>query len=236
MSDLLEEFRRRLKSSWLPSYCLEPQRNYSPEGFRPDSLKALEAFDAGWFIQAVDRNLVKYEGGGFRAPLSNGGEPIFWELEKSISPRPITLWREPVITIGAVARLHVEYGWPVSALGTQSRRSWAFDLVGYGDDGLSELLMCEVKKTDREIEKLQTWMLEYCSSDPLETEPDKKDQKNAYRKVQDIRIAWPQRVWLLGPGGRGALFDVEREGESIRFRMIAVPNDKLFYRSFKIPN
>lgn len=234
MSDLLEEFRRRLHSNWLPAYCSEPQRDYSSEGFRPDSLKSLEAFDAGWFIQAIDRNLVKYESGGFRAPLSNGGEPIFWELEKSISPRPITLWREPVITIGAVARLQVEYGWPINALGTQSRRSWAFDLVGYGDDGARELLLCEVKKSDREIEKLQAYMLEYCASDPLEAEPDQKERKNAYRKVKDIRVAWPERVWLLGPGGRGTVFDIEREKESARFKMAAVSNDKLFHRNFDI--
>ncbi|WP_148205923.1 MULTISPECIES: hypothetical protein [Hyphomonas] len=232
MSESLEEFRRRLNSDWLPSYCSEPRRNYSPEGFRRDSLNALEAFDAGWFIQAIDGDLVKYENGGFRAPLSSGAEPIFWELEKSISPRPITLWREPVITIGAVARLKVEFGWPIGALGMQSRRSWAFDLVGYDADGLREILLCEVKKSDREIEMLHAWMLEYCSSDPLEAEPEHKGRKNAYRKVRDIRIAWPQLVWLLGPGGRGVVFKVTRENDSLRFNLIPVSENNLGHRNF----
>jgi hypothetical protein len=49
------------------------------------------------------------------------------------------VWIEPVVTIAAMARLHFEFGWPISCLGMQSK-TWAFDLMGYkptrlGSDG-----------------------------------------------------------------------------------------------------
>ncbi|MBA3070244.1 MAG: hypothetical protein FP825_17425 [Hyphomonas sp.] len=232
MSDALEKFQMRLHSEWLPAFCFAPRNNYSVEGFRTSSLRALDAFDAEWFLQAIDRRLVTHEDGTFRAPLSSAVESIFWQLEKSIVPRPVTLWREPVITIGAVARLHVQFGWPIAFLGMQSKRKWAFDLVGYGVDTSRELLLCEVKKSDREIEKLKALMLRYCAEEPLEVEPPKGELQNAYRKVQDIRISWPLRVWLLGPGGRGELYGIERESSTCRFKMIPEPIENLAYRNF----
>lgn len=232
MSDILDAFRARLYADWLPAFCHAPRRNYSVEGFRAASLATLEAFDAGWFIEAMDRRLVVQEAGAFRAPASVVAEQLFWELDKSIQPRPITLSRETIITAGAVARLHVQYDWPARALGMQSRRRWAFDLVGYGADGTRELLLCEVKKSARETDKLRDWMLEYCSTDPLTDEPVKGDRLNAYRKVQDIRIAWPERVWLLGPGGRGFVYRVERAGSSLRFNLLPEPESHLAYAGF----
>ena len=89
---------------------------------------------------------TKKSGGFFLAPLSKAREQIFWTGSKNVDPRPLTLWIEPIITIGALAKLHVLYGWPAEKLGTQSK-TWAFDLVGYGANKNDELLACEVKKS-----------------------------------------------------------------------------------------
>ena len=68
-------------------------------------------------------------------PQSKTHEVIFWEHSTLITPRPITLWLEPVITIAAVARLHLDYGWPVDCLGMQSEDS-AFDVMAFKPDDL----------------------------------------------------------------------------------------------------
>ncbi|MEQ9506557.1 MAG: hypothetical protein RLO80_09840 [Hyphomonas sp.] len=232
MPDALKLFETRVLTEWLPSFCHAPNRAYSTDGFRIKSIHSLEPYDAEWFMRAIDHDLVTHSDGAFRAPLSTVSEQIFWQGLKSVAPRPVTLWHEPVITIGALARLHIEYGWPISVLGMQSKRKWAFDLVGYGGDGLRELLLCEVKKSDAEIAKLRAWMLQYCAIDPLEQEPAEAGACNAYRKVQDIRIAWPERVWLLGPGGRGELFRIDRIDGTVRFDLASEPNTLLSHKEF----
>jgi hypothetical protein len=40
----------------------------------------------------------------------------------------MTLWVEPIITIGALSRLHFEFGWPAAMLGMQTD-DYAFDFV-----------------------------------------------------------------------------------------------------------
>lgn len=95
---ILAEFSRRLTEDWLPTYCNDPKRNYSTEGFKYDSIK-VSAQDAKDFMRAIDTRIVtEIEGGRFRMPQSKAVEVIFWEGSKAITPRPITLWLEPVIS------------------------------------------------------------------------------------------------------------------------------------------
>jgi len=46
--------------------------------------------------------------------------------------------------IAAAGRLHSQFGWPRELIGFQSKKNWAFDLVGY-DSALVPLLVCDVK-------------------------------------------------------------------------------------------
>ena len=82
-------------------------------------------------MRALDAQLVNPEGPYFLAARSRAREQIFWEGLKSKPRRSITLWLEPIITIGMRARLHFEKGWPAESLGAQSK-DWAFDFVCYG--------------------------------------------------------------------------------------------------------
>jgi len=154
------EFHEELIEHWLPNFCYAPHRNYSTKGFVDSSINKLTEHDAYWFLKAIDLDLVSQKDGFFIAPLSKAKEQIFWEGSKSKEPRPITLWIEPVITIGALAKLHTIYNWPIAKLGAQSK-TWAFDLVGYGDNSEHEILACEVKKSTREIDSLLELMYIY---------------------------------------------------------------------------
>src|SRR5258706_4324360 len=123
-------FADRLSREWLPTYCGDPKRSYSAAGYRATSNKVTSQ-DANDFLRALDNGVVVDSGGGrYRMPQSKAGEVIFWEGSKAKTPRPITLWMEPVITIASVARLHLDYGWPKRCLGMQSLK-WAFDLTAF---------------------------------------------------------------------------------------------------------
>ncbi len=207
----LSVFEHRVANDWLPSFCGAPHRNYSSNGFKKESIKNLTEHDAYWFLRSIDLGLVDESEGFFVAPLSKAKEQIFWQGAKHIEPRPITLWVEPVITIGALAKMVEIYEWPIDKLGTQSK-TWAFDLVVYGENSDDEILACEVKKSVKEIEVLMELMQEYCHEN-LAEEPSGGKERNAYKKILGIRRTWPSTFWALGPDGYSKVYEIVRQGD-----------------------
>jgi len=230
MSNPIHKFTDRLQNDWLPSFCSAPHRNYPSDGFKHSSIEKLDEFDAKWFMRAIDDDLVSQSDGFFMAPRSTAKEQIFWQGAKNVTPRPITLWVEPVITIGALSRLNHEFGWPIENLGAQSK-TWAFDLVCYDTTSDREIVACEVKKDMKEIEKLIKFMNQHCSNPSLESEPINATEKNAYRKVQGIRRSWPTLFWALGPASGGQVFRVSRENDSEQFFLIPTSKEELRYKN-----
>ncbi|MFC6672294.1 hypothetical protein [Marinobacterium aestuariivivens] len=230
MTNSIAIFTERLEKDWLLSFCGAPRRNYSPDGFKTSSIEKLDEFDAQWFMRAVDSSLVTESDGFFMAPRSAAKEQIFWQGAKNVVPRPVTLWIEPVITIGALARLNKEYGWPVENLGAQSK-TWEFDLVCYEGASDKEVIACEVKKDRKEIVKLLHFMNIFCALHPLESEPKNPAERNAYRKVQGIRKSWPKLFWALGPGGNGEIFLVRRQNGSEIFHLDSASEASLKYEN-----
>ena len=222
----IDSFTVRLHSKLLPSYCNAPNRQYDLEGFQEESIGNLNSYDAQWFLRALDSGLVTEQDGSFTCARSAAKETIFWEGSKTAVPRPITLWIEPIITLGALARLNEEFGWPAESLGAQSK-TWAFDLVCYDKDTEREHVVCEVKKTKREIEKLIHYMQHYSGMEAMNEEPGNQTARNAYRKVQGIRQCWPELFWALGPNNDSHVFEVKRGRSSDIFSLISVPEASL---------
>ena len=220
----ISQFRKRLYSKWLPGFCHAPHRNLSASGFKEQSLDNLSEHDALWFLRAIELDLVTEADGFFTAPLSRAKEQIFWTGSRNVDPRPLTLWIEPVITIGALAKLNLSHKWPAEKLGTQSQ-TWAFDLVGYGDTENHEFLACEVKKTTREIDLLIELMKQYGADGSIQ-EPEKAKEKNAYRKSEGIRRTWPSVFWALGPNNYSKVFDVIKRNER-EFELVEMGSDRL---------
>lgn len=115
-----------------------------------DKIEEPDAYD---FMDAVDHGLVTYEKGAFVAACSRLKEYMFWEGLRTGVPRRLTLWLEPIITIAGLRRLQRDFGWPPDRLGMQSS-TWAFDFVGYAADQETEVIVCEVKRTKREVDSL----------------------------------------------------------------------------------
>jgi len=172
-----------------------------------------------WFLRALKAKYVSEENGFFTSELSKAKEMILWAGSTSDHPRKIYLWLEPVITIGAVARLIDNYQWPQSQVGLQSRAPWPFDLIGYDTDRETELLACEVKKSVRECQRLLEEIKHFSAQPPLAEEPRKSVVRNAYRKVVGIRRSWPVVFWAVGPGGKDNVFEVVRAQASDVFSL-----------------
>lgn len=200
-------FNERLLADWLPAFC--SKRGFSVGGFVADSLGRLSECDAADFIEALDTGLVTYSKGTFLAPMSKVKEQIFWEGAKAISPRPISLWLEPVITIAVLCRLQRDHHWPAALLGLQSA-DWAFDLVAYdANNPTIERLVCEVKKTEAEVDALIDHMQHYLQA-PEDILPGLKPaERNAFKKVIGLRKTAATTFWAAGPGKHLRTFTIE---------------------------
>jgi hypothetical protein len=205
--DAQQEFWCRLKEEWLPAYCNDPKRRYATEGFNAGSNTVSEQ-DARDFLRAIDQNVVSVDSGGrFRMPQSKTHEVLFWEHSTLITPRPITLWLEPVITIAAVARLHLHYGWPVDCLGMQSEDS-AFDVTVFIPGDLkNEYIAGEVKDSATQLDRLLRHMNQ-CGAEGDSECSAPKIRKNAHRKVVGLKRCRAPIFWAIGPSGDSRVFGV----------------------------
>ena len=225
-----QEFWHRLKTDWLPAYCNDPARRYDIAGFRADAKKVAD-IDARDFMRALDHNVVTVDSGGrFRMPRSSANEVIFWELSPTVSPRPISLWIEPVITIAAVARLDLDYGWPVDCLGMQSIE-WAFDLTAFKPNDLEhEFIAGEVKASTRELDRFLAHFQECCAAGDHDCANTKPGRKNAHRKWLGLRRCRAPLFWTIGPGSDSRLFEVLYH-EDGTIELNKAPQTMLHYRT-----
>jgi hypothetical protein len=207
----INEFKDRLRREWLIPFC--NKHGYSDEGFVVSSIDKVAETDARDFLTAIDDGLVVHDNGVFTAPCSKATEQIFWQGEKTTSPRRITLWIEPIITIAGLSKLHRNFMWPKNQLGLQSK-TWAFDLVAYSSNLTREMVACEVKKSWSEIEKLILFMEKHKSSPEDGIINIKGSERNALKKVIGLRLCRAPKFWALGPDGKYRIFEVEYEANN----------------------
>lgn len=201
----MDVFKARILNDLLPAFCNDSARNYDISGFRPD-FSAVHELDASNFLRAFDAGLVQADGNMYRAPRSYAREQLFWEGAIDQSPRLITLWIEPIITIATLARLHFDFDWPSELLGTQTS-DWAFDVAVYHPDDLAnEYVACEVKKSSKELASLIRMMKDFGASPNREFANSK--EKNAYKKVVGLRARRAPIFWAVGPGNDNVVFKV----------------------------
>lgn len=203
----LDEFSERILNEWLAPFC--ESRGYENGGFVWSSLDKLSEADARDFMDAVDSGLVSHQAGVFRAACSRANEYLFWEGAASVSPRRLTLWLEPVITIAGLRRMHHKFGWPIERLGAQSA-SYAFDFVGYQADQRTELVSCEAKPTRKAVDLLIAHMQKHAATPKEALKDCRPAEVNALKKVIDLRGSSSHTFWALGPDGYGHVFAVSR--------------------------
>lgn len=104
----IDEFKHRLHREWLEPFCVK--RGYLTDGFVSSSIEKLSEADARDFMNAIDQGLVMYQHGALTATCSKAKEDIFWEGLKSVSPRKIILWFEPLFTMAGLWRMQQRFG------------------------------------------------------------------------------------------------------------------------------
>lgn len=215
MDGALEKFRARLAAEWIPSFCeARATKGFAPAGFRWDTFGRLSEYDARWFLLAVDHALVTESDGFLTAAKSTAKEQLFWSGSTRVSPRTFTLWTEPIITIGALARLNIEFGWPSDRLACQPE-GWGLDLATY--DAANRMIVGgEAKKASREIDRLLELMVVY-AKEPDHPAPPKGPLINAFKKVVAIRTYRPEVFWAIGPKGESRVFNVTWKSGAGRF-------------------
>lgn len=212
-----ELFIRRVLDHLLPEFCNDPTRGWGTQGFKARWDKVAD-IDGDDFLRALDAGLVRHVGRGqYRAARSAASEQFFWEGAKSVDPRPLTIWLEPVITVAVLGRLHFELGWPDGLIGAQSP-DWAFDVVAYLAEGVGdEHIACEVKKTTGEVDQLISLMATYGEASDHSV-PSGSKGRNAWKKVEALRRRRPPMFWAVGPGGYNAAFRITYgEGGRVTF-------------------
>jgi hypothetical protein len=222
------EFMRRLEEEWLRAYCNDPKRQYPLEGFRIGK-DALTDKDAEDFMRALDHGVASI-GDRQRLRMTHGhaSETLFWEGERNVSPRPISLWLESVITVAVGARLHLDYDWPVDSLGMQSKDS-AFDVMAFREpDFVNEYVAVEVKKTSREVDNLIENLSKCCAGDHDPSCYSKGKRLNAHRKWTALQARHPHLFWAVGPHPVSKLFEVLVTAED-NIRLQAVSTARLHF-------
>lgn len=222
------EFYRRLISEWVISDCNVRGDDVQPQGFVDSNFRDLSEFDAHWFLVALEANhmtetLSVFHTIGHGVKLRIFSHGTSWE-----ALRKTTLSLEPIICVGAVARLIDQYGWPASQLG-QCAFPWPFDLVCFDRDRKKELVNCEVKKSHNEVAALMNWMRYFAAIAPLEVTPTNSIKKNAYKKIVGLRKSRPAYFWVLGPEGIGNTYRLVWDRDDTLFQFAPVPERVLAY-------
>lgn len=215
----------------LMEFCGGPDPSLAVGGFQDTSAK-ISMRDKDDFVRAMKARLVhSVRPGQYRAPQSCASEQFFWSGRKSISPRRITLWVEPIITVATLARLHFELEWPAEYLGTQSP-NWGFDLCAYeepladAEASTSAMVIAgEIKKSRDEIEDLIDLMTRFGAGERLAAPPTSRE-RNAYRKVDELRRLRARYFWAVGPDRMSHAFAV-RHGPSDEIQLDLVPEEQL---------
>jgi len=226
MESVLDVFRTRISNQLLPEFCNDPTRNLMSYTFQEVDWGKVREEDAADCLRSIDGGLVEHVGRGqYRAPHGNK-EQFFNHGDKGKCPRSIYLRRETIIAMAVLARFHFDLGWAKQSLGLESKGG-AFDAATYlSSDSHVEHIACEVKKSTAELEQLIELMIRF-GRDPSD-KPMRKQEENAFKKIQALRSRRPPLFWAVGPGGSNNAFRIGyTEDGSVRFDEI--PTRELSY-------
>lgn len=222
MDKAFARFNELLETTLIPQYCTHPTMGMKPQGFK-NNIAKLSSADIKLFMQAWDIGFIQYaRNGSYSLGKANATEKFFWEGRKGSEIRSFSLWLEPIITAGVLARMHINLGWPINLIGAQSKRDWAFDAVAYKDtNDQNGYVLCEVKKTTREADQLAAYMKEYIAAPPVVEDSLRGARLNAYRKVKALRVRRSAFLWLAGPDKYGLVYEVNYNGSLISLESVS---------------
>lgn len=213
MCNFREAFDILLYETLLPEFCADQSRGMRASGFVRESNKvSLE--DAQDFLKAWNAGLAVHNGRGqYKIGAGKVLEQFFWSGLKTIGNRKLSLWLEPIITLGAIGRLHFDYNWPIKCIASQSS-DWAYDIISSTPVDSKIVIAGEVKKNRSEVDELFRLMKGF-AEDPKALQPKKGKERNAYKKVISLRKLKAPILWLVGPERYELTFLVKHEESGV---------------------
>lgn len=207
--ETLATFRRRIRDEFLPQYLVD--YGYEPGGYKASD-QAVTPADAKWFLRALDEGVVTLlPKARLKLPASSVKAMIFWEHSRAVSPRPVGLHLEGVLSAGMAARLHFQYGWPIEQLGFEyptrpgpGRR--AFDL-GALDGGGDLILAGEAKNERGELDHVLE-VMQRCAEAGDHTHPKRHADQNGHNKWMGLMRCRPRVFFTYGPGEDWSVFEI----------------------------
>jgi hypothetical protein len=225
-----EELLARLEEEWLPPYLAD--YGYAPGGYVPPRGE-ISKDDARWFLAGMDQGVVELlPKARLKLPASPVKAMIFWSGSTKVSPRPVTVHLEGILSAGMAARLHLEHGWSVDQLGFEypprkpGRR--AFDLAALAPDG-SVRLVGEAKKSVKELDHVLTVIAECSVLGHHVHGSDERGVTNGHRKWEGLNACRPDVFFTFGPNDDLSVFDVTH-GKDGTLRLQPGSRDLLTYR------
>lgn len=202
------QFKERVLDVLFPAFCAYRNHiDYSIESLiaRWDEFHDQDVDDC---LAAIDNFVVIDRGGGVYVNERSGSiDLLFHSGMKSISPRPLALLPEPIITFAVMYRLYAELGWPRECLGLQSPHPFAFDAMVYASStDLMGFIACEIKASKAAIDRMMTKMIAY-GSDPTILKPH--IDPNAFNKVAELRKRQPRYFWAVGPNRYNLVYEMK---------------------------
>lgn len=207
MQNPRDRFTDLLNNILIPQFCESKVSIFEPSGFRDNSNKLSDS-DLTDFLRGWESKLLIHIGSGrYRATRSGASEQFFWSGSKSNSPRTFTIWIEPIITLAALARIHLDFLWPKELIGTQSKNDWAFDLVCFKSErATDEFIACEIKKSRKELDNLIAHMKILGKNPDIAGDQLSGPAKNAFKKIHALRVRKPAVFWAVGPDRYESVF------------------------------
>jgi hypothetical protein len=218
--DELSVCRERVVETYLPAWCASAARPQvmDPALFVPPDWSFLTVGLARWFLAAVDEHIVSVTAGGDFMLGSSKSEGLFEQAgPKGVSPRPMKLRRESFFEIAGAAMLVIRFGWSPSRLTFQSP-GWAFDLLGYAEEGDKVAIAGEAKRLQGDITRL-VHNVEVCGALGRHEVHGTGVVRNAHKKYEGFLRFTPSLFWLVGPdafsGEAQLVFRVDGQDEGI---------------------
>lgn len=217
------EFKKKLLGDLWHEY--QTAYGYGNEVITPEE-KQVSEFDMSWFLKAHKLGIVQPKTKIVRPSdrcrystlRDEGSVAYFGHKKKDHNPRKLYVSLEPIIIVGAIARLHCDHNWQKTQLALKSE-AWAFDAVAFeGQYRGSEYLLCEVKKTTGETDKLCELMHGYLQSGKVDENGLGGKEINALRKVISLRESPAKVLWAVGPDRYEKIFKIDRSEGKIELK------------------
>lgn len=214
LSASLKPFIDILDNTLIPNFCQRQTNTFFPSDFKRSSIKVANS-DALDFKRAWTAGLIKHIGSGKYRAAKGGNEGFFSSGPKAVVPRTFSLSIEPIITIGMLARLHFDYGWPAHLIGAQSS-DWAFDAITHmTDESENEHIACEVKTTAKQVDTLITLMKVFAEQPEITIEGLKAVEENAFKKAFALRKRRAPLFWAAGPNRYEKVFKMSYQESGV---------------------